>query len=248
MEIKYPSDTQIKSAVAGICEKSIKKPETFFGFLKNMTSVLGIKNIFCGVYDAILISFVLFIGLLIMLVSQLKYIDLSYDNIYMIVFALTPVFFIILYLLTHIKEHTDGAYKLKMTCKYTVNHLLAYRMFVFSILSVLFNTIYIFTLSIKTDINFFAMICISMSALFIFSTVLISVILRFNSILSPIMLSLLWIVMNLLTFFTNGSFYGKLIKNTPIYVWIIICIICIAIYLKKLSILSGKRRINYANS
>ena len=60
MKIEYPTNEQIEKSVGIICNEGMEKRDTIFSFLKNMTLNLGIKNIFYGVYDVMLISCLLY--------------------------------------------------------------------------------------------------------------------------------------------------------------------------------------------
>ena len=57
MNIDYPGELQIKQSICEICDKGIKKPDTCFSFIKNMTKNFGFEKIFHGVYCVIFICF-----------------------------------------------------------------------------------------------------------------------------------------------------------------------------------------------
>lgn len=247
MKIIYPKDEQINDSILYICDKGLPPKENMAVFLKNMTANLGPNNIFHGTYDALIIAIFVCISLDIALFFLMKSSLFTEEKLFAFAFAGSPLMFMLMFILSYIKEKTNDTYIIKMSFKYTVNHLIAYRMFVFSLFSILFNTAYIILLSVELSLSILSILSISFSSLFIFSMLLILIILKYDSVLSPIILSVSWIFVNALLFFFALPDYGSFLKTVPILIWLLISIICILVYVNRLALFINKRENSYAS-
>lgn len=246
MNIDYPGELQIKQSICEICDKGIKKPDTCFSFIKNMTKNFGFEKIFHGVYCVIFICF-LVMAVIYSILSYLMGSMPNADNIvYLSAFLTSPLLFSILFFLSYVKEKSSDIFLIKMTCKYTFFHLMAYRMFIFSLLSVITNSFYIIFLAVKLNISVISVLSISMSALFVYSACLVIFLIRFSSIKAPILLSVLWCLIHLLFFVFQTGYFITILKAVPVIVWGIIAVVSTIIYLKKLPQIALKGRNIYA--
>lgn len=248
MDIIYPEKKQIDESVKYICEEALPQKKNIIIFLKDMTKNLGIKNIFFGMWDVILttifISVIIDIALVFTIISS----AFTEEKILAIFFSISPIIFMLMFILMYIKEKSNDAYVVKMSCKYTVNYLIAYRMFTISLLSVVFNLTYIILLCNKFSIPILNALSVSFSSLFIFSIIMISVVSKCNSIFSTITVSILWLIINGGLTCTVLSVYGIILKSIPVLVWFLIFIVCAFVYVNKLtSFVNGGKQIHAYN-
>lgn len=245
MNIEYPSNFEINESIDYICENGKIKKHGFFVFMHDMTKGLGFGNVFYGIRDAMLLTGVVFV---LLCVSASAILEPNKQNSAVIAaFALAPGVFITMFLLSYIKEKTSMTYSVKMTCKYTVNHLLAYRMFVFSLLGAVADAIYVLLICMKTDLSYITLLCVSLSSLFMFSLALIFAVLKFSSIFAPVVLLSAWIALNGILWCFLGDFYGKFLQQIPTWIYVIFAITAAAVYVNRLAALSDKRRTIYVN-
>lgn len=245
MKIEYPSDFEIDKSVEYICEKGKIKKHGFFVFLHDMTKGLGFANVFYGIRDAMLLAGFVF-ALLCAWISVIFESE-ARNTAVIASFAFAPGVFITMFLLSYIKEKTSLTYSVKMTCKYTVNHLLAYRMFVFSLVGAVADAVYVLLICIKTDLSYITLLCVSLASLFLFSLALIFAVLRFNSILAPVTLLIVWLTVNGLMWIFLGDFYGTLLQQVPVWIYVVSAIAAAVIYINRLAALSNMRRNIYVN-
>lgn len=246
MNIPYPSDDQIQAASQKICCEALPQRETVISFVNNMTTNMGLKNIFYGTYDtmAIAVSVFLVIG---MAVPAMLHTDSDMLNkLTVFVFAFSPMLFMLLYSLSYWKELGESVYPIKMTCKYTVHHLLAYRMLAASLASVVFNGVYVAVLCNRISIPSITMMCISLSALFLFSLLLIMTVLRFQSLWAVIALNAGWLVMNAILGGLEMEAYATFLQAVPVGVWIVLDVVLVAAFMKCCGVYLN-RRMRYAN-
>lgn len=248
MKIEYPTNEQIEKSVGIICREGIEKRDTIFSFLKNMTFNLGIKNIFYGVYDVMLISLIVTGAVYTLFFFSVNNLPHAEEKIYLFSFTFAPFMFALLFFLNFAKERTSDTFIIKMTCKYSFLHLLAYRMFVFSLLSVVVNSLYILVLFSDFKISFVTVISLSLSALFVYSLLLIAMLLKFSTLKPVIAFSVLWIAADILLYVYSRDFLMGLLKSVPLFVWMIIVAGAAILYFTSLPKLISKRRNEYAYS
>ncbi len=246
MNIPYPSDNQIQAASQKICREALPQRETVISFVKNMTTHMGLKNIFYGTYDTMAIAILAFLAFGMVVPATFHTDSHMLDKLTVFVFAFSPMLFMLLYSLSYWKELGESVYPIKMTCKYTVHHLLAYRMLAASLASVVFNGIYVAVLCKHLSIPGITMVCISFSALFLFSLLLIMTVLRFQSLWAVIALNIGWLVLNTILGGLEMEVYAIFLQAVPVGVWIVLDVVLVAAYMKCCGVYLN-RRVSYAN-
>lgn len=246
MNIPYPSDDQIRAASQKICREAVPQRETILSFVKNMTTHMGLKNIFYGTYDTMAIAVSVFLAIGMAVPAMLPMDEELLNKLTVFVFAFSPMLFMVLYTLSYWKELGESVYPIKMTCKYTVHHLLAYRMLAASLASVVFNSVYVAVLCSRLSIPGITMVCISLSALFLFSLLLIMTVLRFHSLHAVIGLCVGWLLANAAIGGLALEAYAVFLQAVPVGVWIVLDVILVAAYMKCCGVYLN-RRMHYAN-
>ena len=248
MKIEYPTNEQIEKSVGIICNEGMEKRDTIFSFLKNMTLNLGIKNIFYGVYDVMLISLLVTCAVYSLFFFSINNLPNAEEKIYLFSFTFAPFMFALLFFFNFAKERTSDTFIIKMTCKYSFLHLLAYRMFVFSLLSVVANSLYILVLFSDFKVSVVTIISLSLSALFVYSLLLIAMLIKFSTVKPVIAFSVLWIAADILLYVYLKDFLMGFLKSIPLFVWMIIVAGAAILYFTSLPKLISKRRNEYAYS
>lgn len=246
MNIPYPSDEQIQAASRTICREALPQRETVLSFIKNMTTHMGLKNIFYGTYDTMAIAVSVFLAIGVAVPAMLHMDEELLNKLTVFVFAFSPMLFMLLYTLSYWKELGESVYPIKMTCKYTVHHLLAYRMLAASMASVVFNGVYVAVLCSRLSIPGITMVCISFSALFLFSLLLIMTVLRFQSLWTVIVLNVGWLVLNAILGGLEMKAYAIFLQAVPVGVWIVLDVFLVVAYMKCCGVYLN-RRMRYAN-
>ena len=221
MNIPYPDEKRISEAVQSICDQAVPEQETVRSFLKNMTRSLGFRNIFRGTLDSALLTLTVCLlvggGSLYALLEAPNGPALAAGA----AFALSPLMLLVLFALLTWKGRTDSLYAIQMTCKYTLHHLTAYRVFAASLLNIGFNGIYVLLLHRFLQISFFSILCISLSALFLFALLLIRTILHTPSAFGVLGLCAGWLAVNGGLFWAIPAAYGAFLQAVPVGVWLV---------------------------
>ena len=228
MNIPFPSDSDVQKTIAQVCEQGLPQHMTIISFICHMTRNLGFKRIFEGVHDAVAIAFSLQIIIAIGLAYRLTSDSCGAEFLSMVVFSFSPVFFILLYLLIAWKEREHCSYEIKMTCRYTVNHLLAYRMLLTSVGGILFISGYTILLSRLFYVPVLKMMALAYSAMFLFSLVFIKSIIVFSGLVPATVLSMVWILGNILLATFCANQYALFLDAIPFGVLVLIDVILVA--------------------
>ena len=123
-----PSDEEKERAVEYILYKGLKKPKSLWQELYDMYRALGLRYVFYDAASSMGIAVFVMIGFyMISLMSSEQYTNAS-------MFAAAPVFFIFVLILTETAERMSVLYELKMTCKYTIRQIAAFRILCFSLM------------------------------------------------------------------------------------------------------------------
>jgi hypothetical protein len=241
--IDMPDDITIEKEINFIVEKGIKKEESFYLYMKNVYRQVGIKYLF---HDASEIIFVtsLVLSLLIFLgLNRGFQMNIRAGSLYVFIMIVSPLLYLLISLVSFISTKEKGMYELEMTCKYSLYQLAAFRMFVFSIICILSNVALVSILVAKYDeINFLRALIISITSLFLFSTLFIYTIVALRSKLAKYIVIIGWIVINLILSVFSIDVYIKLLTSIPIAVYFIVTVAFMYIYLKKL-----KKLINFTS-
>lgn len=233
MMIEYPTDIEVQQAIINICDKAIKKPAKITTFLRDMIHNLGIRYIFYGSYDALAVSLCIFMFTGFWLGHKALNNPAGEILIFAIVFSLAPMMFMLLSILSFWKEREEKLYSLKMACKYTVKHLLAFRMFSASILGLVSTTGYVLVLCRLMNIEIIHVLSVAYASLFLFSIVMVQIVLTRESFLSVVLFGAIWLLLNAICFAVANNVYSLLLRAVPSALWISIDTILVVVLIRK---------------
>ncbi|MGG5461291.1 hypothetical protein [Clostridium sp. B9] len=222
-----------------IVGSGVKTKVSFFTYLKNAIKDLGFRNIFHDKSELIVIALA---GTLILWMTMMNFSYGRVVDVYRAMFILSPMVYLGIVLFSFYNSKSKGVFQLEMTCKYNLYQLSALRMFIFSIGSLLINTMVIVIMAYHhKDINAIRMIIISITGLFLFSTVFLYSLIKLKSMFAKVGAIALWIIVNLLLSSVENKYYVDFLMNAPIYIHIGISVICCILYIKRLNDLRNYR-------
>lgn len=245
MKVHYPSEDQIQSSIQRICEQApLSKGPTLLSFLRDMARNLGLRQIFAGTWDVMLIS-----GLTFCVVGLVSAVDLrtsanQTQSATVFLFAFSPVFLFLIFTLSLWKEVEGSAYPIKMTCFYTTRHLMAFRVFCFTCLS--FGAVGFYTLFLGAILKLpsLPLLCVSLSSLFLYSLLQIQVVLSVRSNLAACGMLAAWAFGNCAASRLFPGFYWALLQAVPFGAWLLLDLLLAVLYCNRYIIYI--RRVCYA--
>lgn len=190
----------------------------FAEFIRDMVCGLGLKNVFYGVQDAAAITIAVAAGMIAALYGISPGCREADFEFYGLVFALSPLIYITFFLLSFIKEKTEGCFDVKMSCRYTALHLCAFRMFVCGIFCMIINAISALVIALRAEISFTELAAVSFSSLFLFALVMILSLLRFGAKGCFVPLGIMAACLVLSTF----SWFNTLLRNIPTAAYLVL--------------------------
>lgn len=231
--VEYPTDIEVRQALDSICDQAMKKPPKILAFLYDMAHNLGIRYIFYGTYDAVLISICVFLIACIFLGNSVLTDPSGEVQIYAVVFSLAPLLFMLLFTLSSWKEREASLYSLKMACRYTAQHLLAFRMLTAAVLGFVCTTGYVLILCLLMNMAFVHVLAVAYASLFLFSIMMVQIILSKESFLPVVILCAAWLLLNGICFAVSSNIYSLLLRAVPAAIWIAVDTVLIIVLIRK---------------
>ncbi|MGK0468760.1 hypothetical protein [Clostridium sp.] len=236
--IDFPDDNTINSQINTIIAKGLKPQQSFNSYIKNMYKQIGIKNLFHDVTELVFAVLIVLSILVFIAISSNISMNVNNGGIYSFIFMFSPVLYFAISLVSFINTKQKDTYDIEMTCKYNVYQLAAFRMLVFSVFCIIFNVSVLYLLAaIYKQINFLQAFMISVTSLFLFSTIFLYIIFKMHSTFTVYFAICTWVIINLGVSTFSKEIYNMFLNKIPIYVYLIVtfAFLCAYIYnLKKL--------------
>ncbi|MGL5067912.1 MAG: hypothetical protein ACRC6T_08900 [Sarcina sp.] len=228
------------SEIEKITEVSVKKRLSFAQSTRAIFKELRMKNVF---HDKVELFFMGLVGTFSIMFSLiLIFNNANLEYVYSPIFLISPIFYIVLSLFSFFNAREKGAIDIELTCKYNIHSLTAIRMFIFSIVAVLINTLLIFVMYLcNKDILVVRAVATSITALFLFSAILLFVIARIKKRYAKTGVIVFWIGANIILNMFMFKTYNEFLFKMPIYLHVIITVISIVVYVKSLKKYMGLR-------
>ncbi len=242
MNMIEPSQNEKDRAIENILSKGLSTPKSLWGYLCEIYRALGIRYIFLDTGLAIIMTIIATIGFIRLYPLSLE----QYP--YAMLFALAPVFFLFVVLFAETIERVSGLYELKMTCKYTVQQITAFRVLCFSLMGAVFcafTSLYFSRLPVAYD--FFRAFSLSLCALFLCSFLTIFIIRRFSQNWIYFTAMLLWMAIGFLPVRVFGQWWELFFSQIPVTVTVFVAVIACALFFMEIKNLMKirKRKVAY---
>lgn len=236
----------IEDNIDDILNKGLKGKQGFFSFLKSAKRELGFRNIFNDRSELIFIGIIFTITVILFGLSFNMSISSDNDFIYKFKaynFTVAPIIYFIICSYSFINSKLNRTYEIQATCKYNFYNITAIRMFAFSIVAIVTNTIVILTMYLtKRNFNFFDTFIVSASSLFIFSVIYILILIYLKKPMYKYLVLILWILGSVITVCNVGNNLVKMFLEMPLYIHLLITITLIVVYFKNLTKLMKVKR------
>lgn len=238
--IDMPDDFEIKQQINLILDKSMPTKVSFYSYISKMYKDIGIRNIFHDLSELTYI-FILTIAILVFSIISIRRGEtFAEDKIYIFIFLVSPLFYLITNLLSYIKIKENNTYEIEIVCKYNLYQVASLRMLIFSVTCILLNSVFIIGLYDK--INILRGLMISISSVFLFSSMLLYAVVKVKTFLIRYVVILTWLIINAVFIALSINEYILLLKNLPIVVYSVTTIISGYIYLSNIKVLSRYKK------
>lgn len=232
--IPMPDERTIQLQIDQIVATGVQQQKSFPSYLKSMVQQVGFKHLFSDRLELGYITCTVFIAyMLIILLAEPERLDVQ--ELYGFIFLLSPILFVSFSAYTYVNKVRNATFEIEMSCKYNVYQIIAFRMLVFSAISIVVNTIIITLLVfLYEDIQFLRAFMISITALFTFSILFLYGMMKRRSTVAAASILVGWIFGNLLLRFSNYTMYTHMLDTLPLFVYGLVLVGTLYIYLKYL--------------
>lgn len=237
MTIMEPSPAERDKAIEHILLNGLSKPQGLWKSLCEMYRALGLRYIFCDMAYATVMSIVMTVGFAVLY-------PLSPErHTYATLFAVAPVFFILVVIVTETMEKISGLYELKMTCKYTIQQITAFRVLCFSLIGAVFcafTSLYFSWLLMEE--NLFRAFSLSFCAMFLCAFLTMFILRRFRWKWNHLSIMLLWTVINLFPAGILGQRWESFLAEIPVALTLLVAAAACTLFLTEIKKLMNIRK------
>lgn len=240
--------TERKEENLRLAEELIRMPKKqgVESFLWDIFCGIGVRQMFAGLADILLVSFCIAV---LFLFFCLKMVGAGWITTYGAVFTSAPALYAAVFYLSLIKERQNETYDQLMCCKFTFFHLMTARMFFCSLLGLGCNLVYVVILGMEYQADIPRLLAVAFASLMLFSLLLVLGIEKGRRIGWGAAVSGSWIVGNLLLLVNVSDWYMKMLEKVPTLLLTAGGIVAAVVYIRHLSVLCGQTfRKEYTNA
>lgn len=224
-----------------IVDSGTRKKESFISFLKNSVRNIGIDNIFHDRKELLIIGSICFIVMNIIMGQFLNQ-KVGY-GVYIFLFVGAPLIYLSLNAFSFYSSIEEGVYEIEMTCKHDLYQLTVFRMFFFSAINIILNTVMISGFGLfNKGISVLRLTLISTMGVLIFSILFLYSLRTFKRKYAKYIILGLWFLVNIFLGNMENEIYRNILIDGSIMIHIIVCVICLFIYVKSLQSLLVSRK------
>ena len=214
--------------IQNILSKGLVKPKSLPRYLTDLYKALGFRYIFFNM-SYFLIPFMLLLGFVVQYFLSPK------QYVYTALFAMASIFFPGIVLFAEMVEKMSGLYELKMTCKYSIQQIVAFRMLCFSMIGLIFCVSASFYLvRFLEEINLIVAFSIPLCALFLCAFFTTCVLRQFRCKWGTLIIMLIWIVGCLFLSRFHGERLELFFSKLPVAVTLIITLTSFLLFLREI--------------
>lgn len=221
--IPMPDEKTIDEQIQQIVNTGLQqRKRSFYNYLKQMYQQIGFKHLFSDRSELIFALLTAITFLMIhFFISQHS--QVQEEDLYGVIFMSSPVLFLILTAYTYINKTLNNTIEVEMTYKYNMFQMIGFRMFMYSIIAILFNSLLILSLSfIYTEVQFFRAFMISNTGLFTFSVLLLYAMKKYRSAIFAALITVGWVLGNLMFRVASRELYHDVLIEMPLFVYAIV--------------------------
>ncbi len=243
MKIEYPVPEEQRAAVRRIVGRGMARRRTPFADLLDMYRKLGFRVVFRDMADVVFLSAMVSAFVLFWILENFTVGRRPHDDAYAALFTLAPTLYLLLCLLGFWKERLSDTYDVKMVCKYTVCHLTAFRMFVFSCVCILANLAAVGVFCAAGIFpDFWQAFLVTASSLFLFSVLLLRSLFHSGGLTAPTLTAAAWIPANLLVDVLFHSGYSRFLQEMPLCLHAAVALLLACLYCADLGRLISEQK------
>ena len=244
MNVELPTAAEREAAIAGILARGLVRPVSTVVFLRDMLGRLGLRVIFRGSLPGVVLSLMV----AVLYVVAVVFYERQWNgdaNYYAWVFLFSPLLFVGLTLSSEITERLAGElYALKMTCRYTVRQISAFRLLCFSLAGTVFAVIggYVFHTATEAG-QLMQLLSLSLGSVFLCTLLIIFTIRRLR--VGWWFGALSWMVLGFVPILLLGQQWGEILSHVPPVLALGVGFAAFVLFLREIKLIT--REVRYAD-
>lgn len=211
MNMTEPTPNEKEKSIDTILSKGLVKPPSIWAYLHSLYRQLGLRYIFWDTSQALILFVIVLAGLFLLMIGGEKRFK------YTILFACSPMLYILTMCISETVERFDSLYELKITCKHTPRQITVFRILCFSLAGTIYSvglTIF-FTGSIS---ELLGLLSLSLSALCLCAFVSLFLIRRFMGKLIFCGVALLWLLIGFIPAILFAKEWESFLTGLPVLI------------------------------
>lgn len=229
--IPYPDQSKIELEVEQIVRAGVKPRQSFPSYIVQLYKNIVWKYLFTNQRDGALITFSAMALLICFFISAQ-----TETTLYPFLFFASPLLYIVLLFYDFLHKRQHATFEVEMVAKYNLYQVVAFKMLLFSVLSILVNTMSIFIVSfIYEEIHFFKAFLVSTTALFLFSIIFLAIIMKKQTGVRATITIIGWGAVNILLDLLPNQLYSRFLLQLPIFMYGLVLCFSVVIYFRFLN-------------
>jgi hypothetical protein len=224
------NDSERNASIEYILNKGLVKPKSLAEYLGGLYRQLGFRYLFWDTAQIVaLITITLFVVLLILP-------NTPADMKYSLLFAGSPLVFLLSMICSDASERVSGLYDLKMTCKYSLRQVNVFRIICFSLLGIVFSVGAgsvigaCSKVAVVADEQWaFDLLALSLASLFICAFLFLAIIRHFPGRFAAMVGAVVWLILGVVPMAVLGKRWELLLMSIPTAITIAVAIISAAL-------------------
>lgn len=227
MNIQKLSEAEKELAVSEIVRKGVVTPGSRLKKIIEIKRICTFRTLFFGVGDC------LFLGILTAACLWMLFIQAGMQVIVCMTFAISPFAYMASYLLTVWKEHLLQLYDVKMTCRYTIRQVSAFRMIYFGGINLFLNVLMLaWLMKFRVPaVTFGKLLGLSFGAIFLYGVMMLGFQIKGNSCEAAVLPPVLWGLLNGMVIIFYGKKLEQILLNLAEGLVFMIAVVIFVIYL-----------------
>ena len=232
------SPNERDKAIASILDVGLTRPVTTWGYLRDMYHNLGLRVIFWESAPAMLLSVAVALVYILVIASQFTFFNAD-EHLSAMLFLFSPALFISMTVCTEAIERMSGLYEIKMTSKYTIRQITAFRLLCFSLIGTIFaviaNVVIYPIMATELRSGFlFQMISVALCSLFLCSLLITTILRRFRS--GWYLGAIIWAVLGMLPVLIFREAWNAFLLDIPPAVALSFAVVAYILFIREIKI------------
>jgi hypothetical protein len=224
------NDSEINASIEYILDHGLVNPKTITEHLSGLYRQLGFRYLFWDTAQIVALITVTLIAVLLILPNA------PADMKYSLLFAGSPLVFLLSMICSDASERVSGLYDLKMTCKYNLRQVIVFRIICFSLLGIVFSLgagsvigVCSKAIVVADEKWTFDLLALSLASLFLCAFLFLAIIRRFPGRFAETLGAAIWLILGVVPMTVLGNAWEIFLMSVPTVITVVIAIISAAL-------------------